>query len=397
MIQKEGVAILAVQETHLDEEITTTLQSRFEKNLTIMTSAHPTNPRATCGVAFVINKRLIRPEETNLYELNPGRALLLNIRWLETCTTSILNVYAPNDRKAHPEFWAKAHTERRAHHLPKPDFTLGDFNVTEDMIDRCPPKRDDQTAIDALNEIKRDWDIHDTWRRNNPTEKVFTYHAQTHTNRIKVRLDRVYVTSEIEKLTFDWEIKETAVPTDHSMVTVRYAPKDAPFIGTGRWTAPLHTLKDEKLMKRINDKGVKLQAELTRIRVERIDREEENPQTLWETFKQEVKLAIKETEKKCHHKLTSRIKAIEKDIRDINNAPDDETNEERCTQEAFLTSQLKQLKKKNAKRRSETLRAKLAEHGEAMGGIWSAMGREKKPRNPIFRLRVPNSNPLQYE
>src|SRR5260221_10488998 len=150
MIQMEGIAILTVQETHLDDEMTATLQTRFEKNLTIMTSAHPTNPRATCGVAFVINKKIIRPEEINLDELDPGRALQLQIRWLEDCTTSILNIYAPNDKKAHPEFWAKALTERRARHLPEPDFTLGDFNVTEDTIDRCPPRRDDETAVNAL-------------------------------------------------------------------------------------------------------------------------------------------------------------------------------------------------------------------------------------------------------
>ena len=89
---------------------------------------------------------------------------------------------------------------------------------------------------------------------------------------------------------------------------------------------------------------------MTRIRIERVDREEANPQMLWETFKQDIKQIIKEAEKELHHKLTSKVKAIEKDTKDINNAPDGETNDERRTQEAFLTSQLKQLKRKNVKR-----------------------------------------------
>lgn len=349
-IHIEGVAILAVQETHLDEEMTATLQARFKKNLTIMTSAHPTNPRATCGVAFVINKKLITPEETSVHELNPGRAMQLKVRWLGNCSTTILNTYTPNDRKAHAEFWAKTNIERCAHRLPKPAFTLGDFNVMEDMIDRCPPKHDNQTAVNALKEIKQEWNIHDTWRRNNPTEKAFTYCARTQTGMTQARLDRGYVASDIEQSTFDWEIKETAVPTDHLMISVRYAPREAPYIGTGRWTAPLHLLKNEKLIEKINAKGVELQTEMTRARLERTDRKETNPQTQWETFKQEIKKTIKEVEKELHHKLTSKMNALEKDIKETNNAPDGETNEERRSQAAFLTSQLKQLKKKNAKR-----------------------------------------------
>jgi ribonuclease HI len=51
----------------------------------------------------------------------------------------------------------------------------------------------------------------------------------------------------------------------------------------------------------------------------------------------------------------------------------------------------------NEKERKDDLRAQIAHHGEKLGGIWSAINKEKKPRDLIRRLRTPNSDPPQYE
>ena len=175
----EKIAILVIQETHLDQGMTEQLGRNFQKNLIILNSAHPNNPQAMAGVGFVINKQLIEPDEIELHELIPRRVVMLKIKWLKSCVATILNVYAPNDRNKHANFWVKIMMERRAKHLPIPDFTLGDFNVTEDTIDRAPPRLDDDAAIATLREVRHKWDIRDTWRWANPTERAFTYRAQT--------------------------------------------------------------------------------------------------------------------------------------------------------------------------------------------------------------------------
>jgi len=258
------IVVLAIQESHLDEGLTELLGKSFEKNLKILNSAHPDNPRASAGVGFVINRQLIDPDEIEIHELIPGRAAILKIRWLKTCVATILNIYAPNERNKHTSFWAKVLTERRSKGLLIPDFTLGDFNVTEDAIDRRPPKLDDKTTIAALREVQQEWNIRDTWRWANPTENAFTYRAQTHSERIQVRLDRIYISKKAEPFTFDWEIKETSIPTDHAMVSVRYAPKEAPYIGKGRWTLPLSLIHNEKLVERIAIQGTELLTDITR-------------------------------------------------------------------------------------------------------------------------------------
>ena len=396
-VHTEKAAILAIQESHLDQDMTEQLGRNFEKNLKILNSAHPDNPRATAGVGFVINKQLIDPDEIEMHELIPGRAAILKIKWLKTCATTILNVYAPNERSEHASFWAKVLTERRAKHLPIPDFTLGDFNVTEEAIDRMPPKLDDESAIAALREVRHDWDIRDTWRGTNPTENAFMYSAQTRSGPIQARLDRIYTSKKAEPFTFDWKIKESAIPTDHAMVSVRYAPKEAPQIGKGRWTMPLSLLNNEQLIGKIAEHGIALQAKITRDRIERTDRLTANTQTHWETYKGSIHKLAKEAAKECFHKISSRIKAIEKDLKETNNTPDISTNGDVQTHGAYLVSHLKHLKKKEAKNRKDLLNAKLANHGERLGGMWSALGKEKRPRNPIHRLKIPNTNPPQYE
>jgi hypothetical protein len=40
------------------------------------------------------------------------------------------------------------------------------------------------------------------------------------TGHIQAHLDRIYVAKNIEKHIFNWEIKETAIPSNHSMVIV---------------------------------------------------------------------------------------------------------------------------------------------------------------------------------
>ena len=251
MIQTEKITVLLIQETHLDQNMIEQLQLRYEKNLVIRVSQHPTQPHAKAGVAFVINKKLINPNEITTYEIIPGRAMFLKLKWLNTCTTTILNIYAPNERKEHADFWAKIVLERRRRHINIPDFTLGDFNVTEDAIDRSPPKLDDAAAIAALREVRLEWNIRDTWRHANPTEKAFTYRAQTQAGYTQVRLNRAYIKGDAEPFTYDWKIQETSIPTDHMMVSIKYAPKSAPFIGQGRWTLPTHLVNNEKTITKI--------------------------------------------------------------------------------------------------------------------------------------------------
>jgi len=179
-----------------------------------------------------------------------------------------------------------------------------------------------KAAINTLRDVRHKWNMKDTWREANPTERAFTYRAQMHTNRIQAQLDCIYISAQAEPYTFEWEIKESAILTDHSIASVRYAPKDAPFIGKGRWMLPIHLLNNNELIEKIAACGIDLQSNMTRIRIKQVDRKNENAQMLWETYNKDIKKLAKETAKDNYHKITSCITAIEKDIRETNHNPD---------------------------------------------------------------------------
>ena len=141
-LNENKIAILALQETHLDQTTVDRIRKDYNRKMEIMFSADPDSPRARAGVAFIINKTLIAPREIIMHEILPGRALLIKIKWLESEETNILNIYAPNNKSSHPTFWKRIEDTRMRKRLPRPDFMLGDFNVTEDKIDRAPAKPD---------------------------------------------------------------------------------------------------------------------------------------------------------------------------------------------------------------------------------------------------------------
>jgi hypothetical protein len=127
----------------------------------------------------------------------------------------------------------------------------------------------------------------------NPSEKSFTYRANANGQHIQSRLDRIYTNLATSELTYDWKTTPSAVPTDHWMVAVKYSPHDAPYIGRGRWTWPLDTLKNNKLINTIIDRGIQLQDDFNELERDQPDQTITNRQLLWKTFKEDIKNSAK--------------------------------------------------------------------------------------------------------
>jgi len=102
---------------------------------------------------------------------------MLKIKWLEACKTTLLNIYVPTNRAEQEPFWNEVDAARRGKHLTCPEIVLGDFNVTEDKIDRVPAHADNKTTAEALRNIRQSWEIQDAWRHMHPNEQAFTYWA----------------------------------------------------------------------------------------------------------------------------------------------------------------------------------------------------------------------------
>ena len=162
-MRENKIALLALQETHLDDHNVDTITRCFGKSFTLLHSSDPLTPRAKAGVAIAVNKALIPVDDFRTHVLVPGRAIMIQLKWPDDNPLSILNIYAPVKRHEQPNFWTTIETMRREKHLPRPDFLLGDFNLTEDALDRAPPKHDNRQAADSLRQIRLQWEIQDQW------------------------------------------------------------------------------------------------------------------------------------------------------------------------------------------------------------------------------------------
>ena len=214
----------------------------------------------------------------------------------------------------------------------------------------------------------------------------------------KSRLDWIYISQSKSKYTFDWRIASSPVPTDHWLVTVKYAPKNAPYIGEGRWTWPLNALSDKKIMDWVEKRGISLQEELNKLNASPNERSEtKNPQTMWKRFKVETNQWVANAAKIKHYKQLTKIQNLKKDREEILANQNFEESGELQWHETILASEIEHLERVTSQNNRENLKAKIAWHSERLGGTWSNLSKPKKPRDAILRLSVPDTPTHQNE
>lgn len=107
---------------------------------------------------------------------------------------------------------------------------LGDFNMVEDASDRLPAHVDQPTSVQALAALRQGLGMTDGWRLQHPDDTEYTY-VQTATGS-QSRIDRIYVTDELDPSMDAWENVPAPINADHRIVSVRVEDLRAPYIGT---------------------------------------------------------------------------------------------------------------------------------------------------------------------
>ena len=98
-----------------------------------------------------------------------------------------------------------------------------------------------------------------------------------------------------------------------------------------------------------------------------------------------------------HYKSLKRIENLKKDREEILERPEIEEDTNLQWHEAILADQIKYMERVISLNNQERVKAKISLHGEKLGGLWSKLSKSKKPRDMIFCLQIPNTNPPQYE
>ncbi|KAG2063742.1 hypothetical protein BDR04DRAFT_1131023 [Suillus decipiens] len=256
--------------------------------LLVLNSSDPSRPGSSAGVVFILNKEITNTSNAKLHVIIPGQAIILSIAWHDNKIINILNIYTPNNLNDHKDFWNAIQTELNNQNLGSIDFMMGDFNLTEDPIDHAPMRLDNENAIDALRDLRNSLSLQDTWRIENPHRRLFTFSSNHQTLSC---LDRIYTSDRHTESLIEW---------NPLMIFIRFVPPNLPHIGKGRWSWPLSLMSDTSLINSIIEIGKKTQ---NAIESSAICTEESNPQTIWQSFKNDMNKCAKDVAKTHLHKI----------------------------------------------------------------------------------------------
>ncbi|EIW56836.1 DNase I-like protein [Trametes versicolor FP-101664 SS1] len=313
-VTDKRLAVLAVQEAHLTPERIDNLNELFASSLLILGSPDPENGAGARGVAFAINKRYLAGRDCKMDVLVPGRAASIAFPWTKDKFLHITNIYAPNATQDNAAFWVSLETTWAAPGRPRPDVMLGDFNMVENARDRIPERADPDSVTRALTSLLVATDLQDSWREAHPNERVFTFRQARSAS--QSRLDRIYVKRALRNATADWDVDSPGPLSDHLLVSLSIANYHAPHVGTGRWKIPLSILDDPVFMKSMRELGLELKDNLNNL-VARSD--EENPQTIFHTFKTKLANAARTRAKQWMPKIDQKIAALKEQQRAAQN------------------------------------------------------------------------------
>ncbi|KAL7280190.1 hypothetical protein ACG7TL_006609 [Trametes sanguinea] len=393
MMKEQRLGILLLQETHLTPERRKDLHRMFANRIKILHSDHPDAPTSKEGVAVVLNKRIMETKGVEMSVLVKGRAVQVSIPWRGGETRRILCVYAPtsegpNERRRFFKELAACYEKDDA--PPKPHLMAGDFNVTEDALDRFPAKQQPPDASkDALDELKRTLGLMmvDGWRETHPSAKAYTFQRGTGDGLTMARLDRIYIRPEMVPWMRDWRITPAGVKTDHNLVSAVMTTPTAPAVGKGRPVFPLHLLGNGRLAADMKTRGMQAMAEILDLRANGRT-ESRNPQLTLMALKRDWLEMARKQERATVPKLLREIEALEKEIVETQRA-ESEMNPEAARHVSMLTDQLRNAKHNRLKQQQSKARGKHRIDGEAPTKYWTALCKEQKPRELIPALEKP--------
>ncbi|EPT02708.1 hypothetical protein FOMPIDRAFT_1029037 [Fomitopsis schrenkii] len=304
-MRERRLGIVALQETHLAPEDVETVHSMFGKRVRVFNSPDPDNAMGTRGVAFALNRELVDVSAVTVHVLVPGRAILIKTKWHNDTQITALNVYAPNDQPSNEAFWSTLSQAFDGASLPRPDVMLGDFNLTEEAIDRLPMKDSPSSTLEQLQGITRKLRLYDGWHLTEPSTCEYTFPQRSSATRS--RLDRIYVTHALLNRSYDWTIASTTIPTDHRLVSVQVTAAGAPHIGKGCWTMPTTILADQEFIKQVIKLGEQAQIEAEALNTRQTRTEDKNAQLTLRMFKDSVKQLARDVLKTKTPKLKAAI------------------------------------------------------------------------------------------
>ncbi|KAF5384648.1 hypothetical protein D9757_007442 [Collybiopsis confluens] len=391
LMAENKLAMITLQETHLDQETLEQIQEFKRRDLLIENTADPDNPTGRGGVAIVLRKKSTNINRTTFKVIVPGRALLMQHPWHGDKVFTFLAIYAPAGSNVEKiKFYENLNEIWSTEHLPPLDGWGGDFNLAPTSNDRLPAREDHREALAAFEKFRSRFDLIDGWRRFNEKSTGFTFKRANSRSRI----DRIYLTNNLIRESLDWNIKTPNITSDHDMVTATMVDPIAPHIGKGRWTVPLAILKHKGFKKEVTQALEHAKREMDSISYVTGFNQASNKQTIWKRFKDKTRDLARERAKILVPKLKIKVDELTEKRNSIIN--DENIPEERKLREANkLDSRIQELNHSLHIERRKTSKANAHLNNEKPTKWFSRKKQPPRPKEYITEIVRPNSSPME--
>lgn len=370
--------ILLMQETHF----TKNLESKVHNDFTgqIFFSNGVSNARGVAILIKTLNFKII-DEHKDL----EGRLLLVNGEINESILT-IVNVYAPNNKKERNSFFKKVKTFVSEKSLGQ-IILGGDFNdILSERDTKCRKLGKKSTnPVNSLKNVIKSLKLVDIWRDLNKTKTQFTWSRKNRSE--STRIDYFLVSPEIRKNCSSCDIRPIVSKlTDHNCVSMKINLNRGDK-GRGYWKLNTSVLKDEGYIKKITSliKEYKIKAvDYNDLRI------------LWDNFKIEVRdFTIN------HCKINAKIKKqslqmLEEKLKLLNqkvdNIPRQNTKHEIIREISIVENQIDNIYSQKIKGNQIRSRVKWIEKGEKNTSFFLGLEKTRQSKKTITQLYDDNGN-----
>src|SRR6202050_338761 len=230
----------------------------------------------------------------------------------------------------------------------------------------------------------------DGWRKYKGNEKAYSYLQKA--NNIYSRIDRIYTTNNIAKTANEWDIKTSPIDTDHSIISVKIANPSLPHQGHGRWQMPMFLLRDQEFQKDAKQLAKELGDKIDKIE-KRTHRN--NAKLLHKEFKGQIEnLAIRRA-KQAIPKMDKAISKLETEHEATLNQHGKSEKEIMATA-GPIREHIEKLQRKRFQKAKHSTKAHFHVEGETISKYWSTLNKPNTPRDPVYSLKLPGSDPPEY-
>lgn len=177
------------------------------------------------------------------------------------------------------------------------------------------------------------------------------------------------------------------------MVALKIVDSKAPFIGEGRWSLPQALLNSKEFMKDTYTRGIETINKINDIGERN---KTHNAQTIFKEYKDDLMANARKIAKKEIPKLDRLERALKQDLK---KSLQDANKEEKAIIEntGILEMKIAQVAETKHKSNRQTVRVNDRKFGEKINKWWTQTNKARRPRDVIYSLKRPNTEPPVFE